>query len=65
MKFKIKIKLAGCPLIFKEELGVGCIASEDVEFPDGKSTVQIAAGLLDLGEELRDKYVEIEIKEEK
>jgi len=62
-KFKIKIKLDGCPITFKKELGVGVIASEDIEIPDNVSDVMIAAGLLEHGEELRDKFVEIEMVE--
>jgi hypothetical protein len=64
-KFRIKIKLNKCDIVFKEELGAGCIASEDVEMPDGKPDGMLAMSLLSLGEELRDEVVEIEINEVK
>jgi len=64
IRFTVKIK--DCPVEFKEGMGKGVVAFEDVEFKEGRSGFDSAMFGVEIhrqSQELMDKYFEIEVEE--
>lgn len=61
-KFLLKLKIKGCKQIFKEELGPGVLASQEVTF-DSDHAVWIAVGLLEQEDLFIKEVVEVQIEE--
>lgn len=59
------VKIKGCNIVFKEELGVGVISMVELEFPIDATDTEMAMALLDQKESLIEGAVEVEFTEEK
>jgi hypothetical protein len=63
--FQITMKIKGCDIVFKEELGEGVIASQIVNYPDKGLDGLIMVNLLDIRDNMIDEIIDIQIKEMK
>lgn len=62
-QFKVEMKIKGCDIVFKEELGEGVIASQIVEYPDAGKDGLIMINLLDVRSTMIDENIDVQIKE--
>jgi len=62
-QFKIEMKIKGCDIVFKEELGKGVIASQIAEYPDAGKDGLIMMNLLDIRNNMIDEIIDVQIKE--
>lgn len=61
--FKIVIKIRGCDIIFKEDMGPGVIMTQIVDIPEGYSDYLIGMKLHEVGVEMMHESVDMKIEE--